>query len=56
LINDNVNQAEFVTDDNSVKSLSDIPTNEQSWKSMAYMGIATAIGGALLFGLVYMRR
>lgn len=45
-----------MNDDNNVKSSSDIPTNEQSWKSMAYMGAATAIGSALVFGLVYMRR
>jgi hypothetical protein len=46
----------FVTDDNKVKSQLAIPTNEQSWKSMAYMGVATAVGGALLLSLVYMRR
>jgi len=39
-----------------VKCSPDIPTDEQSWKSIAYIGVATAIGGALLFGLVYMRR
>ena len=32
------------------------PTNEQPWKSMTYAGVATAVGGALLLGLVYMRR
>jgi hypothetical protein len=53
----NKEKEEFVNGDNNDKLLSDIQTNEQSWKStMAYMGVATAIGGALLFGLVYMRR
>jgi hypothetical protein len=51
-----VNTEEFVNDNNNMKLSSDIPTNEQSWKSIAYIGVATAVGGALLFGLVYMRR
>ncbi|CAF1323110.1 unnamed protein product [Adineta ricciae] len=42
--------------ESDVRLSSDLQTNEQSWKSMAYMGVATAIGGALLFTLVYMRR
>jgi len=34
-----------------------ILVDEQSWKSTAYKGAAaTVLGGALLFGLVYMRR
>jgi hypothetical protein len=52
----NKEKAEFVTNDNIVKLSTDIPTDEQSWKSLAYIGAATAIGSALLFGLVYMRR
>jgi len=56
LINENVNKEEFVNDDNIVKSLPDIQINEQSWKSIAYIGVATVIGGGLLFALVYMRR
>jgi hypothetical protein len=55
-MNEEKTEEEFVNNDNIVKSTSDIQTNEQSWKSLAYMGVATAIGGALLFGLVYMRR
>jgi hypothetical protein len=51
-----VNKEESINDDNIMKLSSDIPINEQSWKSLAYMGVATAVGGALLFGLVYMRR
>jgi hypothetical protein len=51
-----MNNEEFVNDNNIMKLSSDIPTNEQSWKSMAYMGVATIVGGALLFSLVYMRR
>lgn len=39
----------ILTDENSL--------DEQSWKSMAYKGAAaTVLGGALLFGLVYMRQ
>ncbi|CAF0875530.1 unnamed protein product [Adineta steineri] len=57
-INENVNEEVFVNNnDNIVRLSSDIHSNEQSWKSMAYMGVvATAIGGALLLSLVYMRR
>lgn len=43
-------------DDNSVILSLDNQTNEQSRKSMIYIGLATAIGGALLFGFVYMKR
>ncbi len=51
-----INEEVFVNDDNIVKLPHDIQSNEQSWKSIAYMGVATAIGGALLVSLVYMRR
>ena len=45
-------EVSITTDNPFVKSLS----NEQSWKPLAYLGVATALGSALLFTVVYMRR
>lgn len=42
-----------ITDSTLVKSRS---IDEQSWKPLAYLGVATVLGSALLFTLVYMRR
>ncbi|CAF5228831.1 unnamed protein product, partial [Rotaria magnacalcarata] len=62
LTNENVNNEilkvsdESINDDNILKLSLDNKKNEQSRKSMIYMGAATAVGGALLFGLIYMRR
>ncbi|CAF2787891.1 unnamed protein product [Rotaria sp. Silwood2] len=62
LINENVNNQirnideEFVNNDNILQLSLDNQKNEQSWKSMIYIGIATAIGGALLFSFVHMKR
>ncbi|CAF1367814.1 unnamed protein product [Rotaria sordida] len=63
LINENVNndiiietEKKFLNDDNILQLSTDNQKNEQSWKSMIYIGVATAIGGALLFSFVYMKR
>ncbi|CAF3839844.1 unnamed protein product [Rotaria sp. Silwood1] len=62
LINENVNneikdiEVDFVNNDNILQLSSDNQMNEQSWKSMIYIGVATAIGAALLFSFVYMKR
>ncbi|CAF3313187.1 unnamed protein product [Rotaria socialis] len=61
LTNENVNNEilkvsdESINDDNILKLSLDNKQNEQSRKSLIYMGAAAAVGGALLFGLIYMR-